>query len=29
MHAFRDGDNTRRVYQVIRSRGVPAPKGAA
>ena len=29
MHAFRDGENTRRVYQAIRSRGVPAPKGAA
>lgn len=29
MHAFRDGQNTRRVYRVIRARGVPAPKGAA
>ncbi|MFD7870400.1 CDP-glycerol glycerophosphotransferase family protein [Microbacterium sp. NPDC059771] len=29
MHAFRDGENTRRVYRAIRSRGVPAPKGAA
>lgn len=28
MHAFRDGQNTRRVYRAIRSRGVPAPKGA-
>lgn len=29
MHAFRDGQNTRRVYRAIRARGVPAPKGAA
>lgn len=29
MHAFRDGRNTRRVYEAIRARGVPAPKGAA
>ncbi|WP_067198384.1 CDP-glycerol glycerophosphotransferase family protein [Microbacterium sp. XT11] len=29
MHAFRDGGNTQRVYQAIRARGVPAPKGAA
>lgn len=29
MHAHRDGRNTQRVYQVIRARGVPAPKGAA
>lgn len=28
MHAFRDGGNTRRVYQTIRARGIPAPKGA-
>jgi CDP-glycerol glycerophosphotransferase len=28
MHAFRDGHNARRVYQAIRARGVPAPKGA-
>lgn len=28
MHAFRDGQNTRRVYRAIRARGVPAPKGA-
>ncbi|MBP3977941.1 CDP-glycerol glycerophosphotransferase family protein [Microbacterium sp. BLY] len=28
MHAFRDGQNTRRVYRAILSRGVPAPKGA-
>lgn len=28
LHAFRDGDNTRRVYQQIRARGIPAPKGA-
>lgn len=28
MHAHRDGHNTDRVYQVIRSRGIPAPKGA-
>ncbi|MEE6389401.1 CDP-glycerol glycerophosphotransferase family protein [Microbacterium paraoxydans] len=29
MHAFRDGQNTRRVYRAIRARGIPAPKGAA
>ena len=29
MHVFRDGGNTRRVYDRIRARGVPAPKGAA
>lgn len=29
MHAYRDGRNTHRVYQVIRARGIPAPKGAA
>lgn len=29
MHAYRDGRNTERVYQVIRARGIPAPKGAA
>ncbi len=29
MHAHRDGENTRRVYQAIRARGIPAPKGAA
>ena len=29
MHAFRDGRNTRRVYETIRARGIPAPKGAA
>ncbi|WP_341945784.1 CDP-glycerol glycerophosphotransferase family protein [Microbacterium sp. LWH11-1.2] len=29
MHAFRDGRNTDRVYQAIRARGIPAPKGAA
>ncbi|WP_309127993.1 CDP-glycerol glycerophosphotransferase family protein [Microbacterium sp.] len=29
MHAHRDGRNARRVYQAIRARGVPAPKGAA
>ncbi|KQR49509.1 glycosyl/glycerophosphate transferase [Microbacterium sp. Leaf161] len=29
MHAFRDGGNTRRVYEKIRARGIPAPKGAA
>ncbi|GAT72620.1 putative glycosyl/glycerophosphate transferase [Microbacterium sp. HM58-2] len=29
MHAHRDGGNTRRVYEAIRSRGIPAPKGAA
>jgi CDP-glycerol glycerophosphotransferase len=28
MHAFRDGHNARRVYQAIRARGIPAPKGA-
>lgn len=28
MHAFRDGHNTDRVYQAIRARGIPAPKGA-
>lgn len=28
MHAHRDGRNARRVYQAIRARGVPAPKGA-
>ncbi|PRA82955.1 CDP-glycerol glycerophosphotransferase family protein [Microbacterium sp. MYb66] len=28
MHAHRDGRNTERVYQVIRARGIPAPKGA-
>lgn len=28
MHAHRDGHNSRRVYQAIRARGVPAPKGA-
>ena len=28
MHAYRDGRNTSRVYQAIRSRGIPAPKGA-
>src|SRR5690606_32477396 len=28
MHAHRDGGNARRVYQAIRARGVPAPKGA-
>lgn len=28
MHAHRDGQNARRVYQAIRSRGIPAPKGA-
>ncbi|MEJ1087369.1 CDP-glycerol glycerophosphotransferase family protein [Microbacterium sp. Mu-80] len=28
MHAFRDGRNARRVYQAIRARGIPAPKGA-
>lgn len=28
MHAFRDGQNARRVYQAIRARGIPAPKGA-
>ncbi|WP_353112172.1 CDP-glycerol glycerophosphotransferase family protein [Microbacterium sp.] len=28
MHAHRDGGNTRRVYQAIRARGIPAPKGA-
>jgi CDP-glycerol glycerophosphotransferase len=29
MHAYRDARNTRRVYQAIRARGIPAPKGAA
>lgn len=29
MHAYRDGRNTRRVYQAIRARGIPAPKGAS
>jgi CDP-glycerol glycerophosphotransferase (TagB/SpsB family) len=29
VHAFRDGRNTRRVYDVMRARGIPAPKGAA
>lgn len=28
MHAHRDGQNARRVYQAIRARGIPAPKGA-
>ncbi|MFD5215725.1 CDP-glycerol glycerophosphotransferase family protein [Microbacterium sp. NPDC058345] len=28
MHAHRDGHNARRVYQTIRARGIPAPKGA-
>jgi CDP-glycerol glycerophosphotransferase (TagB/SpsB family) len=28
VHAYRDGRNTRRVYQAIRARGIPAPKGA-
>ena len=28
VHAYRDGQNTRRVYRAIRARGVPAPKGA-
>ena len=28
MHAYRDGQNARRVYQAIRARGIPAPKGA-
>lgn len=28
MHAYRDGQNTRRVYRTIRARGIPAPKGA-
>lgn len=28
MHAYRDGRNTRRVYQAIRARGASAPKGA-
>ncbi|UJP11505.1 CDP-glycerol glycerophosphotransferase family protein [Microbacterium sp. KUDC0406] len=27
MHAYRDGGNARRVYQAIRARGIPAPKG--
>ncbi|MFS0893257.1 CDP-glycerol glycerophosphotransferase family protein [Microbacterium sp. 179-I 3D3 NHS] len=29
MHAYRDGRNTERVYQAIRARGIPAPRGAA
>lgn len=29
MHAYRDGRNTRRVYEAIRARGASAPKGAA
>ncbi|MFS0852534.1 CDP-glycerol glycerophosphotransferase family protein [Microbacterium sp. 179-I 3D4 NHS] len=29
MHAFRDGRNTRRVYEAIRARAIRAPKGAA
>ncbi|MFP1601760.1 CDP-glycerol glycerophosphotransferase family protein [Microbacterium sp. 2216-1] len=28
MHAHRDGRNAHRVYQAIRARGIPAPKGA-
>ena len=28
MHAHRDGRNAERVYQAIRARGIPAPKGA-
>lgn len=28
VHAYRDGRNTRRVYEAIRARGIPAPKGA-
>ncbi|MGO2745822.1 CDP-glycerol glycerophosphotransferase family protein [Microbacterium sp.] len=28
VHAYRDGQNARRVYRAIRARGVPAPKGA-
>lgn len=28
VHAYRDGRNARRVYQAIRARGIPAPKGA-
>lgn len=28
MHAHRDGRNARRVYQAIRARAVPAPRGA-
>lgn len=28
VHEYRDGCNTRRVYQAIRARGIPAPKGA-
>ncbi|WP_298867939.1 CDP-glycerol glycerophosphotransferase family protein [uncultured Microbacterium sp.] len=28
MHAYRDGRNAQRVYQAIRARGIPAPKGA-
>jgi CDP-glycerol glycerophosphotransferase len=27
MHAHRDGRNAQRVYQAIRARGIPAPKG--
>ncbi len=29
MHAYRDGRNTQRVYDIIRARGIPAPKGEA
>src|SRR5690606_23361661 len=28
VHAYRDGNNACRVYQAIRARGIPAPKGA-
>src|SRR5690606_38971835 len=28
MHAYRDGQNSARVYRAIRARGIPAPKGA-
>ncbi|WP_298036754.1 CDP-glycerol glycerophosphotransferase family protein [uncultured Microbacterium sp.] len=28
VHAFRDGENSRRVYRAIRARGILAPKGA-
>ncbi|WP_426184040.1 CDP-glycerol glycerophosphotransferase family protein [Microbacterium sp. TWP3-1-2b2] len=28
VHEYRDGHNTRRVYKAIRTRGIPAPKGA-
>lgn len=28
VHAFRDGQNARRVYRAIRARGIPASKGA-